>query len=211
MSNLFKTAFFICLVLITTASMAQKSTTGNANLDKLRAYFEKGMMFQAQLSHVFIDAYTKDTTRTNGEIWIDKNRYKIQLKSGAIFVDGKNAYVYNKEKNQVVISTYNPEEDDYAPSRILYGSLTSYQIKTSGSKNQKQTIILTSDDPFALFTRVDIALNANAIPTQINVVDQGENRIISTFTSGKFLDINVTTFSLNYPRSAEVIDLRKKK
>lgn len=211
MSNLFKTALFICLISVATSSMAQKATTGNPNLDRLRGYFEKGMMFQAQLTHLFIDAYTKDTTRTNGEIWIDKNRYKIQLKSGTIFVDGKNSYVYNKEKNQVIISTYNPEEDDYAPSRILYGSLTSYKIKSSGSKNQHQTIILTSDDPFALFTRVDIALSADAVPTKINVVDHGDNRIISTFTSGKFVAMNATAFSINYPRTAEVIDLRKKK
>jgi len=210
MNKRFKTVFFIVLLGTSWNALAQKSTTGNSQLDQLRAYFEKGMMFQAQLSHLFIDAYTQDTTRTYGDIWIDKNRYKIQLKSGTIFVDGKNSYVYNKEKNQVVISSYTPEEDDYAPSRILYGSLTSYKIKSSNAKNKK-TVVLRSDDPFALFSRVDIDLNANAIPTKINVIDQGDNRIISTFTSGKFTPINVAMFSINYPKSAEIVDLRKNK
>jgi len=211
MTKVLKAIFFTYLLSLSWITVAQKSSTGNPTLDQLRSYFEKGLMFQAQLNHMFIDAYTKDTTRTFGEIWIDKNRYKIQLKSGTIFVDGKNSYVYNKEKNQVVISTYNPEEDDYAPSRILYGSLTSYSIKTSSSKNNKTTIVLTSDDPFALFSRVDIDLNSKAIPTKINVLDQGENRIISTFTSGKFVAINGSAFSINYPKSAELIDLRKNK
>lgn len=211
MNNLIKIALLLGLACAHTPSIAQKSATGNPNLDKLRAYFEQGLMFQAQLTHRLIDAYTMDTTQTVGGLWVDKNRYKIQLKTGTIMVDGKNSYVYNKEKNQVVISTYFPEEDEYAPSRILYGSLTSYQIKSSGSRQNKKIIVLTSDDPFALFSRVDIELNNNAVPLRIEVVDQGSNRILSTFTSGKFVPITAGTFSINYPKSAEVIDLRKNK
>ncbi len=186
----------------------QASKTGNAQLDALRARFEKGELFHSQLNHQFVDSYTGDTLTTLGEIWIDKLRYKLQMPTGLVIVDGETSHVYNSDKNQVIISPYNPEEDDYAPSRFLYGSLEEYTIRNGPGNGKNAVIRLSSDDAFALFSDIEIELTEQSEPVRITATDQSGNVIISRFSFGKFQPNDSTQFLLNYPKSAEIIDLR---
>lgn len=195
------------LFMVAIPVSAQKST-GNKQFDALRSRFEKGELFQSQLNHLFIDSYTKDTTVTLGEIWIDKTRYRLSTDTGIIVVDGKTSHVFNPQKNQVIISSYNPEDDEYAPSRFLFGSLSEYSIRNGPTRNKNSTVIMTSDDPFALFTKVEIEFSEQAVPIRITATDQSENVIVSRFSFGKFVTPSPQAFLLSYPKSAEVIDLR---
>jgi len=196
------------LLFITVLPVIAQKSTGNKQFDTLRSRFEKGELFQSQLNHLFIDSYTKDTTVTLGEIWIDKARYRLSTETGIIVVDGKTSHVFNPQKNQVIISTYNQEDDEYAPSRFLFGSLKEYVIRNGPTRNKNSTIIMTSDDPFALFTKVEIEFNEQAVPLRITAIDQSDNVIISRFSFGKFVTPSPQAFLLSYPKSAEVIDLR---
>lgn len=187
---------------------AQSGSTGNKMFDTLRARFASGELFHSQLNHSFIDSYTGDTLITLGEVWVDKGRYKLSMRSGLVVVDGNTSHVYNAEKNQVIISPYNPDEDDYAPARFLHGSLKEYSIKNGANNGKNSVVVMTSDDPFALFTGIDIELNDKALPIRITAVDQSGNVIISRFSFGTFLKQDAHVFTLNYPKSAEIIDLR---
>ncbi len=104
--------------IITSPVMAQDSV-----FNRLKQKFDSGSIFKAHLTNQFIDSYTKDTMSTRGDIWIGKDRYKIILKDRYILVNNMISKVYNGIKNQVIISKYDPQEDDYAPSRFLSGSL----------------------------------------------------------------------------------------
>lgn len=202
--------YLMGLLLLLVASIpatAQKST-GNKQFDQLRSRFEKGELFQSQLNHQFIDSYTKDTTLTLGEILIDKSRYRLSTDTGVVLVDGKTSHVFNPKKNQVIISPYNPEDDEYAPSRFLFGTLSEYVIRNGPMRNKNSTVVMTSDDPFALFTKVEIELNEQAIPVRITAIDQSDNVIVSRFSFGKFTTPTPQSFLLSYPKSAEIIDLR---
>jgi outer membrane lipoprotein-sorting protein len=199
----------LALVLIAPAQLlAQTESTGNKPFDTLRSRFAKGELFHSQLNHSFIDSYTGDTLTTLGEVWIDKDRYKLSMRSGLVIVDGNTSHVYNSEKNQVIISPYNPDEDDYAPSRFLHGSLNEYTIKNGPVNGRNSVVVMTSDDPFALFSAIEIELDDKALPIRITAVDQSGNTIISRFSFGEFQKQDAQVFSLNYPKSAEIIDLR---
>jgi outer membrane lipoprotein-sorting protein len=204
---------WIALLLFATTLLpiqvsAQGGSTGNKMFDTLRARFASGELFHSQLNHSFIDSYTGDTLTTLGEVWIDKGRYKLSMRSGLVIVDGNTSHVYNSEKNQVIISPYNPDEDDYAPSRFLHGSLKEYSIKNGANNGRNSVVVMTSDDPFALFTVIDIELDEKALPIRITAVDQSGNVIISRFSFGTFLKQDAQVFTLSYPKSAEIIDLR---
>lgn len=187
---------------------AQTEPTGNKQFDTLRSRFAKGELFHSQLNHSFIDSYTGDTLTTLGEVWIDRDRYKLSMRSGLVIVDGTTSHVYNSEKNQVIISPYNADEDDYAPSRFLHGSLKEYKIKNGPANGKNNTVVMTSDDPFALFSSIEIVIDDQALPISITAVDQSGNTIISRFSFGAFLKPDAQVFTLNYPKSAEIIDLR---
>lgn len=189
-------------------AMGQAEKTGNARLDALRARFDQGELFHSQLNHQFIDSYTGDTLTTLGEIWIDKLRYKLEMPTGLVIVDGETSHVFNSEKNQVIISPYNPEEDDYAPSRFLYGSLEEYKISNGPNVGGNAVVRLTSEDAFALFSDIEIEISEQGEPLRITATDQSGNVIISKFSFGKFQPNDNTLFLLNYPKSAEIIDLR---
>ncbi len=188
--------------------VAQIGSTGNKMFDTLRSRFANGELFHSQLNHSFIDSYTGDTLTTLGEVWIDKERYKLSMRTGLVIVDGNTSHVYNSEKNQVIISPYNADEDDYAPSRFLHGSLSEYTIKNGPNNGKNSSVVMTSDDPFALFSAIEIELDDKALPIRITAVDQSGNTIISRFSFGEFLKQDAQVFTLNYPKSAEIIDLR---
>ncbi len=198
---------FVSLMLPQLAH-AQTEPTGNKQFDTLRARFASGELFHSQLNHSFIDSYTGDTLTTLGEVWIDRDRYKLSMRSGLVIVDGNTSHVYNSEKNQVIISPYNADEDDYAPSRFLHGSLKEYKIKNGPSNGRNNIVVMTSDDPFALFSAIEIEIDDKALPIRITAVDQSGNTIISRFSFGTFLKPDAQVFTLNYPKSAEIIDLR---
>jgi outer membrane lipoprotein-sorting protein len=188
--------------------LAQGESTGNKMFDTLRSRFASGELFHSQLNHSFIDSYTGDTLTTLGEVWIDKDRYKLSMRSGLVIVDGNSSHVYNSEKNQVIISPYNSDEDDYSPSRFLHGSLKEYTIKNGPNNGRNSVVVMTSQDPFALFSAIEIELDDKALPIRITAVDQSGNVIISRFSFGTFLKPDAQVFTLNYPKSAEIIDLR---
>ncbi|HKJ46320.1 MAG TPA: hypothetical protein VJ991_10880 [Balneolales bacterium] len=200
-----KWSYLIILILIIPALAKAQSSV----FDKLRQKFDSGEIFKAQLNHEFIDSYTHDTVSTDGDIWIGEKRYKIILKDRYILVDSVTSKVYNAIKNQLIISKYDPKEDDYAPSRFLSGSEHSYTIHQSKMDSYGYVIKMTSTDPFSIFKQVEIEVTNNYIPKYIKTVDQTDNEAISRFSDGKFVKGTAKMFTISYPKNAEVIDMRK--
>lgn len=200
--------FLLCTMLLGMSAVAS-AQTGNPALDALRARFDKGELFYSQLHHQFIDSYTGDTLTTLGQVWIDKNRYKLEMPTGVVIVDGATSHVFNSDKNQVILSPYDPEEDDYAPSRFLYGPLDTYKVLRSYESAGNNVVVISSDDAFALFEEIVIELSPQAEPVRIVATDQSGNVILSRFSFGKFVPNDDQLFLLSYPKSAEIIDLRQ--
>lgn len=69
-------------------------------------------------------------------------------------------------------------------------------------------IQLTSEDPFAIYKKVEIILSEALIPQQIRAVDPVDNIITTEFKNGTFLPPEEELFELEYPDSVELIDMR---
>lgn len=188
--------------LVCAAANAQQSP-----FEQLKQKFEDGQVFHAQFTHRYIDSYTQDTMANAGEIWVARNAYKVESAAQTIVVDGETSKVYDSRRNRLIISTYVPEEDDFAPSRILNGIDSTYTVEQQQTE-EGYLIQLSTDDPFALFQTVKITLNTNFIPVKIWVKDPADNLIITTFSSGSFIESTGTMFEMNAPADAEIIDMR---
>ncbi|MEQ8524050.1 outer membrane lipoprotein carrier protein LolA [Gracilimonas sp.] len=193
---------FLLLVLCSGSLFAQ-----TPQFNQLKEKFDEGQVFRAMFNQTFTDSYTGEVTQSEGQIWLDKVRYKLEADGQVVVVDGETSKVYDPSRNRVIIDTYNADEDDFAPSRMLSGIDTTYTV--SEEKMGSQTKInLVSNDDFAVFIRVEIMIDAEFRPVEIKAWDISDNEIVTTFTNGTFLTPENGLFQLEYPGDAEVVDMR---
>lgn len=188
---------------LTTFAYAQENP-----FSQLKQKFEQGAIFNADFQHQSIDSYTQDTVASNGEIWVGERRYKVRADNQTVVVDGETSMVYDENRNRVIISKYEPEEDDFAPSRILNGIDSTFTVKAEEQQDDQFYIRLTSDDSFAIYKEVEIYLSDSLIPQKIRAVDPVDNVITTTFSEGEFITLRENIFMLDYPSGAEVVDMR---
>lgn len=199
-------AFTVGLIQIlagASLAAAQQSTFG-----QLVDRFRNGQIFKAEFTHEYVDSYTKDTVLTEGTIWVGDEEYKVRNNQKIVVVDGETSRVYDANRNRVIISTYEPAEDDFAPSRFLNGADSTYVVEELIDSGDETRIILNSSDPFAIFETVEITLDRNGMPVRIFARDQADNLITTTFQGGSFEPSQQGVFVLNYPKEAEIIDMR---
>lgn len=206
MNSVFKK---ICLLFILGMFVPGNTTAQDTpEFDRLKQRFENNFVFKSGFTHEYHDTFTGDQQVTTGVIWVGKEQYKMQSGESIMLVDGEVSRVYDNTKNRVIISDYVEEEDDFAPSRMLQGVDDSYAVEEYQNEEGKTVIELTSDDPFSIFLNVSIFLDSSGIPIRIVAVDQVENKLITYFEEGEFIQRSPEIFQFRYPESAEVIDLR---
>lgn len=197
------TATVLMLTVLSTPLLAQQTA-----FDKLKQRFETGEIFHAEFSHEYVDSYTQDSTSDKGTIWVGENKYKVRTQHQSVVVDGETSMVFDDNRNRVIMSRYEPTEDDFAPSRILNGADSTYAIESQEQQDNMTLITLVSDDPFAVFQKVEITLNADLIPLRIFAKDQADNLITTSFKEGRFVAAEQGMFHLDYPDGAEIVDMR---
>jgi outer membrane lipoprotein-sorting protein len=176
--------------------------------DKLKERFESGQVFSADFRHESIDSYTQDTVASDGWIWVGQKQYKVRTDQQSVVVNGQTSMVYDNNRNRVIISKYEPSEDDFAPSRILNGIDSTFTVTTEEWQDEQYYIRLASDDPFAIYKEVEIYLSKQLMPQKIRAVDPVDNVITTQFANGEFMSASDETFLLDYPDGAKVVDMR---
>ena len=203
-------AYFTLVSVFLIAGMTVPATAQDSPFTKLKEKFEEGQIFTADFHHESIDSYTEDTTSSNGWIWVGDQRYKVRTDLQSVVVNGKTSMVYDSNRNRVIISKYEPSEDDFAPSRILNGIDSTFTVNVEEWRDDQFYIQLSSDDPFAIYKKVEIFLSEDNIPQKIRAVDPVDNVITTRFEGGKFVSEQEQMFRLDYPDGAEVVDMRSR-
>lgn len=198
--------FGLAMVLMAGALNSLKAQ--QTAFEQLREKFKSGRIFHAEFSHRYIDSYTHDTTSNKGVIWVGEDRYKVRTPNQSVVVDGKTSMVYDDNRNRVIISKYDPKEDDFAPSRILNGIDSTYTVKVQERRGAGIYIELRSSDTFAIYKKVEIYLSEQQKPQKIKAVDPADNIIITSFDNGDFISSSQGMFHLDYPDGAEIVDMR---
>lgn len=194
---------------VTIASPSHTIINDSPALRSLKARFTNESVFRAEMSHHFTDSYTGETANSYGTIWFNRDMYKIDTPDQVILVRDQRSMVYNKSQNRVIISHYDAEDDDFAPSRYFGDSRAMYKSQDVRNSDGTTTILITSDDPFELFSEVRIRLSRDGQPVQIDAIDQMENTIRTTFRFGRFERFRNDLFTINHPEDAEIVDLRQ--
>ncbi len=207
-TNLSDKLLNVFFFVVFTLGMAVTGYTQDQPFSQLKKKFEQGAIFSAQFQHQSVDSYTQDTVASRGQIWVGEQQYKVRAESQTVVVDGKTSMVFDDNRNRVIISKYVPEEDDFAPSRILNGVDSTFTVEEQTEKDNEIYIRLTSDDSFAIYQKVEIYLSKALVPKKIRAVDPVDNVITTTFEDGSFVNSQQGMFVLDYPETAEIVDMR---
>lgn len=192
-------------LIVLTGSFVQAQTPV---FDQLRDKFDQNLVFKAAFEHTYIDSYTEESINSSGLIWIDNAGYKLESEDQLIVVDGETSTVYDGLRNRIIVSEYDAEEDDFAPSRMLSGIDETYTASEKPLDNGSTEITLVTEDDFAVFIQVEIVIDRNLKPVKITAYDIADNIIITSFTNGEFETRDANTFKLEYPEGAEIVDMR---
>lgn len=199
--------FYVILITGVFISVQNAQAQSRA-FTELKTRFDENAVFHASFKHTYIDAYTEETINSEGLIWIDQIGYKLESDDKIIVVDGEISRVYEGVRNRLIVSEYDPEEDDFAPSKMLSGIDETYTATEEKGKNGNTIITLVTEDDFATFVKVEIEVNELLEPLKITAYDFADNLIITTFNNGKFERLTDQTFNLDYPEDAEIVDMR---
>lgn len=203
--------FFITAgILVPSYTAPETDNDVTSPLEQLRQKFKDGYIFEAEMMHEFTDSFTGEVTKARGTIRIGTDRYKIITPGQQISVDGRISTVFNEAQNKVIISNYFPEDDDFAPSRFLGQSDSGFIVReVVADENGQISFILVSEDVFEIITEAKVVLDSESlIPLEISAVDQSANNYFTTFKEGAFIPFDNGLFTLSWPASADIIDLR---
>ena len=194
---------FIVVFLMTSSLPAQDNFLSLIQ-DKIRS----GEVLSARFSHEFTDAYTQETSTNEGSIWIGWQQYRIETAGQIIVVDGELSKVLDLGRNRVIISEYDSELDDFAPSKIIGGIGNTYQVVKTTTRRNTQEFKLQSSDPFSTFEQMSIRVHSDLKPFDLSALDMGANRMQTSFSEVEYLPASTNFFELIIPEDAEVVDMR---
>lgn len=188
-----------------------RTSSSSTALNRISTRLARGDVFHAEMQHHFVDGFTSEEVTTDGEVWVAENGYKIITSVQHISVQGEVSRVYNLAENKVIISTYYPEDDDFAPSRLLGSyedrfTITGVETPERGLRR----VTLSSSDPFEVITSAHLLIEeSSALPQGMTAEDQTGNAYETRFSNGQFITAEEVDFSLQWPDDAEIIDLRE--
>ena len=172
--------------------------------DKIR----NGEILSAQFNHEFTDAYTQEISQNEGSIWIGWQQYRIETAGQIIVVDGTLSKVLDRSRNRVIISEYDSELDDFAPSKIIGGLGNTYQVVDTKKRLNFQEYNLQSSDAFSTFEQMNIRIDSELKPSSLTALDMGVNRMQTSFSEVEYIPVSVNLFELIIPEDAEIVDMR---
>lgn len=205
----FNVAMLIVAIFFPVAGGTVSILSDSPALAQLKSRFADEILFRAEMSHHFTDSYTGEVTDSYGTIWFNRDKYKIETPDQIILVRDRTSTVYNKAQKRVIISHYDPEEDEFAPSRYFASTRETYRSQDISNSDGTTTILITSDDPFEIFSEVKIRVSRGGQPSQIEAIDQMDNEIRTTFRFGRFERVQDKVFEISYPAESEIVDLRQ--
>ena len=173
-------------------------------IEKIRQKLEADQVFTAWIMHTTTDSFTGEKMALSGSIYIGIDSYKIVSDTRSFLVKDSVSIVYEVEENRVLISDYNGEDDDNSPTRFLYAINDVYTQTWKGNTQ----LNLISEDPFEMYTKVNIDFDTGGMPTSITAIDQTGSTQQSIFQKASFIDSKKMDWTIAYPDSAEIVDLR---
>lgn len=177
-------------------------------LKTFRNNLQKSLLWQAEIAFTTFDSFTQEEASDLGHLTLGIDAYKMELGQQVFLVRDSTSQVWDKAKKRILLSQYNPSEDDTSPARFLFAVDSVYQWQREKQADNKTRISLYTEDPFEMYRRVELLFEGET-PERIKAYDQADNSIEIRFSSAKFLKYSESLLRIDHPKEIEVVDLRQ--
>jgi len=145
-------------LLFSGITFAQNNAQGllKKTLDKMSSYKN----FKSDLSYSMDNAQNNIHEKKTGTIYVEGDKFRIELMGQIIISDGKNMWTVIKDSKEVMLSALDPEDpSNVSPTKILE-EYSDYNAKfdKGQKKGNLKTLILTSRKK-ATFNKVSITID----------------------------------------------------
>jgi outer membrane lipoprotein carrier protein len=111
-----KPASFILLILLASGTVgAQKDPEARKILDRVSSRSQADYPISVSFEYIYDDLVNKKTSRQEGTLILDKDKFRLTLGESEVLCDGKTVWNFLKEANEVYISDADQENssDDF--------------------------------------------------------------------------------------------------
>ena len=153
----------------------------------------------------------------SGMVNMKGEKYYVSLSGQEIYCDTKTIWTYLKESNEVQITSFDPNENTFTPSKLFtnfYDKEYAYKYDSEKSINGKKVdvIILIPNNKSKQYSKIELYIDkANSVVAGGKMYEKNGNVYsynVSSYTPNAAIADNIFIFdSKKYPK-VEVIDLR---
>lgn len=197
-------------------AQAQKDPKAQEILKGVSAKYKASKALSASFTIVTLDQKSKATDKQTGTILVKGDKYRLTLKGQEIISDGKTAWTYIKESNEVQVNDVATNSDAISPTNLftIYekGFSSKYIGEAKVNNVLMQQIELIPDDTKKSYFKIQININkTEKVISSAKIFDKNGTHL--TYTVDK-LKLNAeaaeTVFTFDkakYP-GVEMVDLR---
>ncbi len=214
MKNLLPVFLFLFAALTTNA---QGDVKAKKILDAVSTKVKSLKSLKANFSITISGAKGSKPQSKKGMVSMKGNKYYVALSGQEIYCDTKTIWTYMKESNEVQISSFDPNENSFTPSKLFTNFYDKeYSYKYSGEQTvagkKVDVIVLTPTNKAKQYTKVELMVDkATSVVAGGKMYEKNGNVYsysVSNYTPNPPLADNVFVFNeKKYPK-VEVVDLR---
>lgn len=210
----------ITILLVTIFSLqanAQGDAKAKAILDQVSAKVKSLKSLKANFSITITGAKGGKPQTKTGNVAMKGNKYHVTISGQEIFCDNKTSWTYMKESNEVQISSFDPNENTFSPSKLFtnfYDKEYAYKyIGVSTVAGKKVDVIhLTPIKASNKYNKVELFVDGvNKIIAGGKMFEKNGNVYaysVSGYTANPALADNLFVFDTKKYPKVEVVDLR---
>ncbi len=183
--------------------MKRLETTYQA-LDAIKATFKQTLATD----------FTDETSSISGTMILKGENYRLEMKEQTLVTDGSTSWIFIPADNQILINNVERDETMISPSDFFNLHTKDYTSSYIGSESingkTHDHVKLTPSRQNSYVAEADIWVRkSDNMPTKVSIKDENQTSIVFELSSiQKNPQINQSTFTMEIPSGAEVIDLR---
>lgn len=208
---------FIVCTLLSISLYSQNDPQAKTILDKVSEKVKSLKSLKANFSISIQGAKGTKAQTKSGTVNMKGDKYYIKLTGQEIFCDNKTIWTYMKDNNEVQITSFDPNENSFTPSKLFtnfYDKEYTYKYKgeqTSGGKKM-DLIVLTPTNKSKQYSKIELLIDkTNSVISGGKMYEKSGNvysYTVSAYTPNPNLDDKIFVFDAKKYPKVEVVDLR---
>jgi outer membrane lipoprotein carrier protein len=202
-------------LLMSISLMAQSDKDAEKLLETVVNKTSSYKNFKAELAYTMVNKEMNIDEKKQGVIYLQGDNYRIEMEGQVIISDGKTAWTYLKDSDEVMISNVEDSEESVSPTKILTTYNKDFKAKFSSDpkyKNSDLKLIDLKPNDGKQFENMSILVNQKNLSLEsFSLLDKNGNIFtyhIISLTPNITLPANQFSFNVaDYP-GVEVIDMR---